>query len=98
MDMDREEVIDLYEAAYLIIAGCRVEEVSCFPVANTLSCRFYFSGEQAIKARDEYFSGKACVNLMAFRHAYNQANSYIHQAKKSYDGERRATRREGGGV
>jgi len=86
-------VTDLYEAAYLILCGCTVEEVKCIPVSESLSCRITFSGLQIQKAQDEYFARTACVNLHAFRSAYSQVNSYIHEAKKSFDRERRMARR-----
>jgi len=33
------------------------------------------------------------VNLHAFRGAYGQVNSYVHQAKKNFDREQRLARR-----
>jgi hypothetical protein len=34
---------------------------------------------------DTWFAKEAVVNLWAFRTAYNQINSHVHQAKKNYD-------------
>ena len=96
--MHTADVTDLYEAAYLILAGCTLEEVSCIPVSESLSCTMTFSGPALAKAQDEFFARKAVVNLHAFRGAYNQVNGYVHQAKKSFDRERRLARREGGGA
>jgi hypothetical protein len=95
--MPSADVTDLYEAAYLILSGCTLEEVSCIPVSESLSCRMTFSGSALTKAQDEFFAKKAVVNLHAFRLAYGQVNSYVHQAKKSFDRERRLARHEGGG-
>jgi hypothetical protein len=86
-------VTDLYEAAYLVLSGCVLEEVTCIPLSETLSCRLTFSGSGLMKAQDEFFSRKACVNLHAFRQAYGQVNTYVHQAKKSFDRERRMARK-----
>jgi hypothetical protein len=94
-EAERVDVTDLYQAAYLVVRGSRLEAVECIPVGGVLSCRMSFSGVELEAAQDEYFSKKAVVNLYAFRQAYNQVNSYIHQAKKSYDRERRSAR-EGG--
>jgi hypothetical protein len=94
--MQSVEVTDLYEAAYLILSGCKVEEVTCIPVSESLSCRMIFSGNSLEKAQDEFVAKKAVVNLHAFRSAYGQVNSYVHQAKKSFDRERRISRREAG--
>jgi hypothetical protein len=91
--METAHVTDLYEAAYLIISGCTLEEVSCIPVSESLSCRMTFSGNSLGKAQDEFVAKKAVVNLHAFRSAYGQVNSYVHQAKKSFDRERRMARR-----
>ena len=89
-------VTDLYEAAYLVLSGCTLEEVTCIPVSESLSCRMLFSGNSLEKAQDEFVAKKAVVNLHAFRSAYGQVNSYVHQAKKSFDRERRISRREAG--
>ena len=93
--MQSIEVTDLYEAAYLILSGCTIEEVSCIPVSESLSCRMIFSGISLEKAQDEFVAKKAVVNLHAFRSAYGQVNGYVHQAKKSFDRERRIARRDG---
>jgi hypothetical protein len=89
------DVTDLYEAAYLILSGCTIEEVTCIPVSESLSCRMVFSGNSLEKAQDEFYAKKAVVNLHAFRQAYGQVNTYVHQAKKSFDRERRFARRGG---
>jgi len=93
--MQTTDVTDLYEAAYLLLSGCSIEEVHCVPVSESLSCRMTFSGLALSKAQDDYYAKKACVNLHAFRSAYGQVNTYVHQAKKSFDRERRMARREG---
>ena len=89
-------VTDLYEAAYLILSGCQIEEVSCIPVSESLSCRLSFSGPGLEVAQRVYETRQAVVNLEDFRRAYGQVNSYVHQAKKAFDRERRAARREAG--
>mgnify|MGYP003509630834 FL=1 len=91
--MSSVAVTDLYEAAYFILSGCTLEEVSCIPVSESLSCRMLFSGTGLEKAQDEFVAKKALVNLHAFRAAYAQVNSFVHQAKKSFDRERRLARR-----
>ena len=91
--MNTVDVTDLYEAAYLILSGCNLEEVACIPLSETLACRMTFSGEKLMKAQDEFYAKTACVNLHAFRSAYGQINTYVHQAKKSFDRERRMARR-----
>ena len=72
----------------------QLEEVACIPVSESLSCRLSFSGDGIATAQEEFYAKRACVNLHAFRSAYGQVNSYVHQAKKSYDRERRCARRE----
>jgi hypothetical protein len=99
--MQTADVTDLYEAAYLILSGCTILEVSCIPVSESLSCTMMFSGAALSQAQDDFHARKACVNLHAFRQAYGQVNSYVHQAKKSFDRERRTARRgvdTGGGA
>lgn len=99
--MDTVTVTDLYEAAYLILSGCTLEGVSCIPVSESLSCRLTFSGAGHEKAQDAFYTQEAVVNLHAFRLAYGQVNSVVHQAKKAFDRERREDRRralDGGGL
>lgn len=98
MTIERAQITDLYEAAYLILKGCVVEEVVCIPVSESLSCRMTFAGTSLLKAQDDFHGKRAIVNLHDFRLAYGQVNTYVHQAKKSFDRERRMARREGGGA
>ena len=91
--MPSADVTDLYEAAYLILSGCKVEEVTCIPVSESLSCRLVFSGSGLAAAQRVFTARQAVVNLDDFRRAYGQVNGYVHQAKKSFDRERRIARR-----
>lgn len=88
------QVTDLYEAAYLILSGCSLERVSCIPISRTLSCRFDFSGENIGELLELFRTRKAVVNLFAFRTSYSQVNSYVHEAKKSYEREMRKSKLE----
>ena len=94
--MKRTQVTDLYEAAYLLLSGCSLEEVDCIPVSASLSCRLTFAGDALAQAQDDYYAKKAVVNLHAFRSAYGQVNGFVHEAKKSFDREKRQARRDGG--
>ena len=83
--MSLKHVTDLYEAAYLVSEGYLIEQVECIPVAKALACRISFRDEGAIaQAQGVFYSKSACVNLHAFRQAYNQVNGFVHTAKKSY--------------
>jgi hypothetical protein len=88
------QVTDLYEAAYLVLSGCSLERVTCIPISKTLSCRFDFSGENIEELLEQFRSRKAVVNLFSFRTSYSQINSYVHEAKKSYEREMRKSRPE----
>jgi hypothetical protein len=77
-------VTDLYEAAYLVLEEARLEAVECIRLSGSLACSLKFSGKGLLESQDEYFSKRAVVNLYAFRQAYNQVNSLVHQAKKNY--------------
>ena len=88
-------VTDLYEAAWLLMSGCTLDEVSCIPLSDSLSCRLYFSGERLAWAKTAFRERMAQVNLHDFRQAYGQVNGYVHLAKKSFDRERRAARKGG---
>ena len=88
---DVVEVMDLYLACYYVLRGCTIERVTCIPTGKSLSCSFIVKGNFDLvhEIQEEYFEKKATVNLWAFRSAYNQVNSYIHQAKRSSDRELR---------
>jgi hypothetical protein len=98
MKMKVKEVTDLYEAAYLIVNGCNLLGVSCIPLSLSLACRFSFSGENLNSLEEVYYQKEACVNLHAFRSAYSQVNSYMHEAKKSYDRQQRQQKKLGGRI
>jgi hypothetical protein len=93
--MESVEVTDLYQASWLIISGCQLSGIQCIPMSGNLCCLMIFTGPRVYELQEEYFEKKASVNLWAFRSAYNQVNSCIHQAKKNFD---RARRRESSGV
>jgi hypothetical protein len=89
--MSLKHVTDLYEAAYLVSEGFPIEAVECIPVARALACRISFRDEGEIeKAQSVFYSKSACVNLHAFRSAYNQVNGFVHTAKKSYEKDMKA--------
>lgn len=94
--MSEKAVTDLYEAAYLVCNGCRIEEVECIQVSGSLACRFTFSGSNLAELEEMFYKRSAVVNLYSFRSAYGQVNSFLHEAKKRYDREIRELRRTGG--
>ena len=88
--MSLKHVTDLYEAAFLVAEGFRIEEVECIPIAKALACRISFRDEGEIeKAQGIFYSKSAFVNLHVFRQAYNQVNGFVHTAKKSYEKARK---------
>ena len=91
--MERVEISDLYEAAWLLVEGCRVEGVRCIPLSRSVGCSFAVSGEGIGPKREAFQEKRAVVNLYAFRSAYTQVNGYLVEAKKAYDREQRACRR-----
>jgi len=87
------EVTDLYEAAYLISEGCRIEGVRCIPLSMSMGCSFTVSGEGIGGKREAFQEKRAVVNLYTFRSAYTQVNGYLVEAKKAYEREQRGRRR-----
>ena len=84
--MDTIGVTDLYEAAFLFVNDCIFTGVECVPMAGVLGCRIIFKNDEELALAQERFRSRdATVNLYKFRQAYNMVNSYIHQAKKSYE-------------
>ena len=83
--MDSVSVTDLYQASFLLMNGCELTGVECIPMTGSLACRMTFAGPGVALLIDAWFDKSASANLWAFRSAYNQVNSYVHQAKKSYD-------------
>ena len=83
------EVTDLYEAAYLVTEGCRIEGVRCIPLSKSMGCIFAVSGEGIGSKREAFQAKLAAVNLYAFRSAYTQVNGYLVEAKKAYEREQR---------
>ena len=82
--MEQTTVTDLYEAVWLLMNGCTLDEVECFKLSGKLACRLSFSGNAIPLLQDEYFVKKASVNLFSFRQGYNQINGLVHQAKKNF--------------
>ena len=93
--MERVEVTDLYEAAYLVTEGGRIEGVQCIPLSQSLGCCLTVAGEGLSQRRETFQLKQAAVNLYTFRNAYTQVNGLVHEAKKAWDRER-SRRREAG--
>jgi hypothetical protein len=83
--MESVVVTDLYQASYLLLGGCELTGVECLPTGGALSCRIGFRGENVEALTQAWYEKKASANLWAFRSAYNEINSCVHQAKKSYE-------------
>ena len=83
--METAEITDLYQASYLLLNGCNLESVECIPLAGNLGCKLCFTGPNLDTLSQAWFEKKAVVNLWAFRTAYNQVNSLVHQAKKNHN-------------
>lgn len=92
--MEQLEVTDLYEAAYLVASGGRIEGVKCIPLSSSVGCGFTITGNGLREQQEAFHQKAAQVNLYAFRCAYTQVNGYMHEAKKAFERERRV-RKEG---
>lgn len=90
--METAQITDLYQASFLLLSGCELTGIECIPTGGTVSCRMSFRGQALAELTQSWWDKEAVVNLWAFRSAYSQINSYVHQAKKSYD----QTQRRGG--
>jgi hypothetical protein len=76
---------DLYEAAYYLEKGCRLDAVETVKVdTRAPNCVFVLSESDdlmvALGAR--WSRGQADVNLSAFRNSYNQVAGYVHRLKR----------------
>ena len=91
--MEHADVTDLYEAAYLVTEGCRVEGVRCIPLSSSVGCCLSISGLSLPAGRETFHRKEAVVNLNAFRSAYTQVNGLVHEAKKAWEKEQRALSR-----
>jgi len=90
--MEQTQITDLYQASYLLLSGCELIGIECIPTGGSISCSLRFQGKNVNALNDAWWRKDATVNLWNFRTAYSQINSFVHQAKKSYD----QTRRTGG--
>ena len=86
--LERVEVTDLYEAAYLVTEGGRVEGVRCIPLSSSVGCCLAINGSSLSHKRETFHRKEAVVNLSSFRNAYTQVNGLVHEAKKAWTRER----------
>ncbi len=82
--MENVSTTDFYEACYYLLKGCQITTIACEKVNNKPTCTFFFEGENLPAHQITYFQGKAEVNLLEFRRAYGQINSYTHHAKSKW--------------
>jgi hypothetical protein len=95
--MQTMTVTDLYEAAYLTMAEYELVEVKCVPVSSALVCRFTFRGKDLGECIEMLRTRNAVANIFYFRNAYSQVTTLMHEAKKSYDRDRKAQKKQAGG-
>lgn len=76
---------DIYECAFMLTQGAEVEKVEVQPENSILICLFTFSGENLMQAQNDYYNGRANVNLWEFRRCYTRINSLIGTARKGYN-------------
>ena len=87
--MERVEVTDLYEAAWLVTEGGRVEGVRCIPLSSSVGCCLTIAAPVLSPQRETFHKQEAVVNLSSFRNAYTQINGLVHEAKKAFVREKR---------
>ena len=73
---------DLYEAAFYLIEGYKLEKVEIVNQNRKEMGKFILSGEGIQKAQVVYLNGEAVVNVMNFRRTYNQLTTLVGQAKR----------------
>jgi len=73
---------DLYEAAFYLIEGYKLEKVEIVNQNRKEMGKFILSGEGIQKAQVVYLNGEAAVNVMNFRRTYNQLTTLVGQAKR----------------
>ena len=73
---------DLYEAAFYLIEGFKLETVEIVNQNRKEMGRFTLSGDEIQKKQVVYFNGEASVNIMDFRRTYNQLTTLVGQAKR----------------
>ena len=94
--MEQTTVTDMYQATWFLINGCELKSVECIPLGGQLACRLTFAGDKLEILQEKYFTREAACNLFSFRQGYNQINSFVHQAKKSFNQKQRELKRAGG--
>ena len=90
--LERVEVTDLYEAAWLVTEGGRVEGVRCIPLSSSVGCCLTIAAPGIVPKREIFHRKEAVVNLSSFRNAYTQVNGLVHEAKKAFVREQRKSR------
>ncbi len=85
------QTTDLYEASYYLLNGCFIDTIQCLPVNGKNLSQFSFEGPDLTKLQLSWFQGNAEVNLLEFRRAYSQINSFSYDAKKKWKQQRRET-------
>ena len=73
---------DLYEAAFYLIEGFKLEKVEIVNQNRKEIGKFILTGEGIQKAQIVYLNGEAAVNIMDFRRTYNQLITFVGQAKR----------------
>lgn len=86
---------DLYEAAYYLVNGCELVEITAAPAGRELRCRMSFAGQSIEHLQVSYLHGHAAANLFQFRRAYNELAAALMRAKKQAKVELATNRNDG---
>jgi hypothetical protein len=82
---------DVWESAFFLSQGAKIESIDCLALNGGLSCRVSFGSENLTELQKSYFSGAGYVEIFALRRAYSQIQSYIAEAKTKHKKEMKAS-------
>jgi hypothetical protein len=98
--MNQVATTDLYEAAYYLLNGCKIEEIVGKEANDRVVCSIILTGDKIVQHQLTYLNGDAEANIISLRRMVGQMTAWVNQSRKKFKNQFRAQEealnREGG--
>ena len=88
---------DIYEAAYMLLNKCQLEDIEGIQVNGRIICNLLLTGENINQLQITYLNGEASANILDLRRMVGQVNEWVHQSKKKFKNQLQNGKVQNGG-
>jgi hypothetical protein len=82
MDTNFVTTSDIYEASFYFMSGAQITGIEVIEELKRQICKITLKSDNFILLQNEYFQGKAQVNIFEFRRSYSRISNLVVLAKR----------------